>query len=51
MRKIQIISYYPEWVWFKYKDWGNWYGDILDYSIVVGFWEFRVWKNNPNKDE
>lgn len=44
--KFQFINFYPHWQGFDYRSWKQAkynIGTLLDYSIVIGFFEIRVW--------
>jgi len=48
--RLQIINWYPDFKRIKYRDWSDSiYGGILNYSIVIGCIEFRVWLNKISK--
>ena len=43
MRTVQLI-YWKKWVGFRLHSWGENYCGLFSFSILLGFWEIRVWK-------
>jgi hypothetical protein len=46
--KLQFVSWFPEWVWFRLiKDEGG-LKHIYDWRLSFMFWEIRKWRGGWN---
>lgn len=44
--KFSFIWWFPEWQGFGYRSWKETsFGIFLDYSVLIGWLEIRVWIN------